>query len=524
MALVLKDRVKETCTSPGTGTVTLLGASTGYSSFSTIGNANTTYYCIADQSGNNWEVGIGTYTSSGTTLSRDTVLSNSAGNTSLINFSSGTQDVFVTYPSGRSVYADGATLTATNSSVLPIASGGTNSTATATAGGVGYGTGTAHAYTTAGTSGQALVSAGASAPSFGTLGVAGGGTGQTSYTDGQLLIGNSTGNTLTKATLTAGSGMAITNGSGSITVAASTIPVANGGTGQTSYTDGQLLIGNSTGNTLSKATLTAGANVTITNGAGAITIAAASGGGGTVQTFTSSGTWTKPATGTMAHIRIWSGGGGGSRSNNFNATMGSGAGGGYVEVLCPLSYLASSVSITVGAGGTGVTSGSAAGGNGGTSSVPIASWPGKALTLSVTGGAGGVNSTYGYIGSGGSVDGGKFGGMAGYYDPCQGQQPGAGQNSATANALGVTFPFGGQGGGGGGSWFYPTVPYNGGNALEGGGGGSAGASAGGTSVFGGAGGNASNAGAFPAGGGGCGTTINQNGTNGGGGLVVISVF
>ena len=60
-----------------------------------------------------------------------------------------------------------------------------------------------------------------------------------------------------------------------------TLPVANGGTGQTSYTDGQLLIGNSTGNTLTKATLTAGTNVTITNAAGAITIAASGGGGGT---------------------------------------------------------------------------------------------------------------------------------------------------------------------------------------------------------------------------------------------------
>ena len=99
MALVLADRVKESCTAPGTGTVTLLGAATGYVSFAVIGNGNTTYYCIADQGGNNWEVGIGTYTSSGTTLSRDTVLSNSAGTTALINFSSGTQDVFVTYPS-----------------------------------------------------------------------------------------------------------------------------------------------------------------------------------------------------------------------------------------------------------------------------------------------------------------------------------------------------------------------------------------------------------------------------------------
>lgn len=105
MALVVKDRVKETCSAPGTGTVTLLGASTGYSSFSVIGNGNTTYYTIADIGGANWEVGIGTYTSSGTTLSRDTVLSNSAGTTAKINFSSGTQDVFVTYPSEVSIYS-----------------------------------------------------------------------------------------------------------------------------------------------------------------------------------------------------------------------------------------------------------------------------------------------------------------------------------------------------------------------------------------------------------------------------------
>ena len=118
MAFILKDRVKETCTSPGTGTVTLLGASTGYVSFSVIGNANSTYYCIADQSGSNWEVGIGTYTASGTTLSRDTVLSNSAGTTANINFSTGTQDVFVTYPSGRSYYGIGDQSIATNNTQI----------------------------------------------------------------------------------------------------------------------------------------------------------------------------------------------------------------------------------------------------------------------------------------------------------------------------------------------------------------------------------------------------------------------
>lgn len=107
MALVVADRVKETCTSPGTGTVTLLGAATGYVSFSVIGNGNTTFYCIADQAGSNWEVGIGTYTLSGTTLSRDTVLANSAGTTAKINFSTGTQDVFVTSPAERYITGGG---------------------------------------------------------------------------------------------------------------------------------------------------------------------------------------------------------------------------------------------------------------------------------------------------------------------------------------------------------------------------------------------------------------------------------
>lgn len=105
MSLVLADRVKETCTSPGTGSVTLLGAATGHQTFSAaIGNGNTCYYTIADQSGANWEVGVGTYASSGNTLARTTVLASSNAG-SLTNFISGTQDVFVTYPAKNSIYA-----------------------------------------------------------------------------------------------------------------------------------------------------------------------------------------------------------------------------------------------------------------------------------------------------------------------------------------------------------------------------------------------------------------------------------
>ena len=107
MALVLADRVKETTTTTGTGTVTLAGASAGYRSFATVGNGNTTYYTISGQTTSEWEVGIGTYTTVGTTLSRTTVLSSSNGG-SLVVFSAGTKDVFVTYPAGRSVNVNAA--------------------------------------------------------------------------------------------------------------------------------------------------------------------------------------------------------------------------------------------------------------------------------------------------------------------------------------------------------------------------------------------------------------------------------
>lgn len=110
MAFVVKDRVKETTTTTGTGTITLAGAATGFQSFSAIGNANNTYYCIAGQTGSEWEVGIGTYTSAGTTLSRDTVLA-SSNSGSKVSFSAGTKDVFVTYPASYASFAAAGSVT-----------------------------------------------------------------------------------------------------------------------------------------------------------------------------------------------------------------------------------------------------------------------------------------------------------------------------------------------------------------------------------------------------------------------------
>ncbi len=103
MAFVIKDRVKETTTTTGTGTLSLAGAETGFESFSVIGDGNTTFYGISSLGSSEWEVGIGTYSSSGGTLARTTVLS-SSNSGSAVNLSAGTKTVCVTQPSEKAVY------------------------------------------------------------------------------------------------------------------------------------------------------------------------------------------------------------------------------------------------------------------------------------------------------------------------------------------------------------------------------------------------------------------------------------
>ena len=104
MALVINDRVKETSTTTGTGTINLAGAETGYEGFvAGIGTGNTTYYAIELNSAGEWEVGIGTVTdATPDTLSRDTIIT-SSNSDSAVNFSAGTKNVFCTLPAKRTV-------------------------------------------------------------------------------------------------------------------------------------------------------------------------------------------------------------------------------------------------------------------------------------------------------------------------------------------------------------------------------------------------------------------------------------
>jgi hypothetical protein len=112
MALVVKDRVKETTTTTGTGAISLGGAVTNFQAFSAVlSDADTTYYAIIDNTSSEFEVGLGTYASSGNTLTRTTVLE-SSNSGSAVDFAAGTKNVFIAYPAEKAVYqqSDGSVL------------------------------------------------------------------------------------------------------------------------------------------------------------------------------------------------------------------------------------------------------------------------------------------------------------------------------------------------------------------------------------------------------------------------------
>ena len=125
MALVLNDRVKETTTTTGTGTLTLGGAVTGFETFAAgIGNSNTTYYTVILPGSAEFEVGLGTLSGDSSTIARTTIIS-SSNSDNAVDFSAGTKNIFCTIPASKSVFLDasgdvsiGGTITATGTSVF----------------------------------------------------------------------------------------------------------------------------------------------------------------------------------------------------------------------------------------------------------------------------------------------------------------------------------------------------------------------------------------------------------------------
>lgn len=567
MALVVKDRVRETTATTGTGTLTLGGAVSGFQDFSVIGNGNTTYYAIVDAATGSWEVGLGTYTSSGTTLSRDTVLE-SSNNGNLVPFLSGTKDVFCTYPAERSVVVDGTTLDtfgmgATQGDILYasatdnfarlaksatatryLANTGSNNnpawdqvnladgvtgdlpfanltqgSALSVLGVTGNATADV-ASIAAGTDNQVLRRSG-TALAFGavnlastdavtgTLPLTNGGSGQTSaqtamnafagaVTSGQYLRGNGTNvvmsaiqaadvptlnqnTTGSAATLTtartiqtdlASTSSASFDGSANITPGVTgTLGVANGGTGQTTYTNGQLLIGNTTGNTLTKATLTAGTGVTITNGAGSITIDATAGGDYVMNAYVSPATWTKPAGLKAVKVTvIGAGGNGGPSSPGPAQSMGAGGGSGGTAVeYIPAPSIPGPVAVTAGPGTNSFGSfcSATAGTNGATATAS------GTTTQTALGGVGGT-------GTGGTINiNGNSGDNAMVFNPGTGNfyvagggaptplGVGSGMYLRTSSATVAGPPGTGYGAGGGGSYKVGTTGASGGTGAPG---------------------------------------------------------
>jgi hypothetical protein len=118
MALVLKDRVKETTSTTGTGAISLGGAVANFQAFSAVlSDADTTYYAIIDVTNSDYEVGLGTYASGGNTLARTTILESSNGG-SAVSFGAGTKNVFIAYPAEKSVYLDASDQLVINSTAV----------------------------------------------------------------------------------------------------------------------------------------------------------------------------------------------------------------------------------------------------------------------------------------------------------------------------------------------------------------------------------------------------------------------
>jgi hypothetical protein len=242
-------------------------------------------------------------------------------------------------------------------------------------------------------------------------------------TDGNIIVGDGT-NWVAESGATArtslGLGSIATQASNSVTITGGSITgitdlaVADGGTGQGSYTDGELLIGNTTGNTLTKATLTAGTGISVTNGSGAITIASTGGGGfSNMDVFAATGTWTNPGNVTKVKVTVVGGGGSTPSVQAFTGSarkgLGGGGGGGTAIEVIPFPS-GTNVPVTIGGAGGTSSFGPYCSATGGSASSPA---PAPATYFASKGGAGGVGSggTINIEGSGGTAGNVMFPGI-----------------------------------------------------------------------------------------------------------------
>jgi len=439
MALNVADRVQQTGTANTTVSFTLSGSVAGFQSFAVVGNTNTTYYTATDASGN-WEVGLGTYSTTGPTLTRTTILSSSNLNAA-VTFS-GTVNVFITYPAEKSVNQD-----ANNRVLIPYTSGTTN------VGSLNVGNATVH------TDSGVIAGFTASEPLYLYTSLQNTDSGATSYASyavndgghtayGELGINNANysystagfpnnGFSIPLATFVESYGgplvlgswdnqkiSFIVNGAVSTTDAmtintngsvafngqvgtagqvlqsnATSAPtwvtsgtVGQGGTGQTTYTDGQLLIGNSTGNTLTKTTLTAGAGVSITNGSGSISIASPLAKSTSAFTTGTAQTYTAPANTQWVKITVVGPGGNGAGAAGARAT---GGGGGAVAIKWLAMTAGQTLTYTVGTTGTAST---------------VASGTLTISTITANSGSNGTTTTYAASVTSGSAGGAATGG------------------------------------------------------------------------------------------------------------------
>jgi hypothetical protein len=326
---------------------------------------------------------------------------------------------------------------------LAIANGGTNGSATPTAGGIAYGTGTAYAITAAGTAGQAVISGGSSAPTIGTLGVSGGGTGLATITANNVILGNGTSAVQVVAPGTAGNVLTSNGTTWSSTAAASSGPqntvvyfsgqVSRSGSVMTviSVLDGSLKVGNTVTSTAGTAFGTITSFGTGTGGVGTYNMSA-SGTISALYSYVTGTTFTIPTGVTKMKVTVVGAGAGGGASANTGCNYGNGGGGGaggaaikWLSGLTPGNTLAVTVGVptsgtsSVASGTQTITTISATAGSAGNTGVP---------NLSAAGGAGG-------LGSGGDLNiGGGAGGIGG-----------ATSTSATAGGNGGSSILGGGG-------------------------------------------------------------------------------